>query len=120
MICVICKSRSARACVSSGLTCAVVLGVGAGGAQAGEFEIGKCQADRLNFSTHGIADFATRGMGIRRACNPEGGGRRGLIVYSVPRGGSVRRGARAAVGLTAPAGTSFSFVRWSGQICRGD
>ena len=42
--------------------------------RAGQFTVASCQADRLNFSTTAFTDFATRGMKIRRACNPEGPG----------------------------------------------
>ena len=41
-------------------------------ARAGEFQVAACQADPLGFSTRAFEDFATRGMKIRRACNPEG------------------------------------------------
>ena len=41
-------------------------------ADANEFPISACQADRTNFSTEAFEDFATRGMLWRRACNPEG------------------------------------------------
>ena len=43
-----------------------------GPAVAEQFTVASCQADRLNFSTTAFSDFATRGMRIRRACNPEG------------------------------------------------
>jgi len=47
-----------------------------GEAAAGEFRVASCQADRLNFSTQAFTEFATRGMKIKRACNPEGPGLR--------------------------------------------
>ena len=56
-----------------------------GEAAAGEFRVASCQADRLNFSTQAFSDFATRGMKIKRACNPEGPGLRGLITANVVR-----------------------------------
>src|SRR5206468_814452 len=43
-------------------------------AWAGQFTVASCQADRVNFSTTAFNDFASRGMAIRRACNPEGPG----------------------------------------------
>ena len=49
----------------------------------GEFSVATCQADSLTFSTHAFVDFATRGMSIKRACNPEGPGLRGLITANV-------------------------------------
>src|SRR4051794_4635518 len=102
------------------ISCLLFVGIGADGARAREYEFGKCQADQFAFSTSEIVDFAARGMAVRRACAPEGSGRRGLITYSVQRDGRVARGARASVALPAPAGTSFTAIRWSGQICRGD
>jgi hypothetical protein len=43
-------------------------------AAAGEFAVANCQADPLNLSNRAFDDFATRGMKIRRACDPEGPG----------------------------------------------
>src|SRR5215212_11875538 len=87
----------------------VVLGaLMSGQAEAGEFRVASCQADRLNFSTQAFSDFATRGMKIKRACNPEGPGLRGLITANVVQRGRVRRGARAIVSITAPDGTRFT------------
>ena len=73
-------------------------------AVAGEYAVGNCGADQLNFSTRAFNDFATRGMKIRRACDPEGPGLRGLITSNVVRGGQVPRGAVALATMTAPAG----------------
>lgn len=64
---------------------------------AGEFEIGACGADR-EYATGAFDDFVTRGMRVKRACNPEGPGLRGLVTANVVRGGSVRRGARQRSG----------------------
>ena len=61
-----------------------------GEAAAGEFRVASCQADRLNFSTQAFSDFATRGMKIKRACNPEGPGLRGLITANVVERGTGR------------------------------
>ena len=63
-------------------------------AHAGQFTVASCQADRANFSTTAFNDFATRGMTIRRACNPEGPGIRGLVTANVTR----RRDRAARVG----------------------
>jgi hypothetical protein len=89
-------------------------------AQAGEFSVGNCGADRLNFSTRAFDDFATRGMKIRRACDPEGPGLRGLITSNVVRGDKVPRGAVALATMTAPAGTRFTKFRWAGTLRRRD
>src|SRR5216684_371592 len=98
--------------------------VGLGGialdARAGEYQVGNCEADQFNFSTQAFADFATRGMKIRRACNPEGPGLRGLVTENVVRGGRVPRGARAIVTVTAPFGTRFTTFRWAGEARRRD
>ena len=56
------------------------MALSADGAAAGEFAVANCQADPLNFSTRAFDDFATRGMKIKRACDPEGPGLRGLIT----------------------------------------
>ena len=57
---------------------------------AGEFTVASCQADRVNFSTTAFSDFATRGMTIRRACNPEGPGLRGLVTANATGRGACR------------------------------
>ena len=75
-----------------------------GEAAAGEFRVASCQADRLNFSTQAFSDFATRGMRIKRACNPEGPGLRGLITANVVEPGRVARGAVALATINAPVG----------------
>jgi hypothetical protein len=89
-------------------------------AVAGEYAVGNCGADQLNFSTRAFDDFATRGMKIRRACDPEGPGLRGLITSNVVRGGQVPRGAVALATMTAPAGTRFTRFRWAGTLRRRD
>jgi hypothetical protein len=89
-------------------------------ALAGEFSVGSCKADQLNYSTQAFDDFATRGMKIRRACDPEGPGLRGLITANVSRGGRVPRGAVALLTMTAPAGTRFTQLRWGGDVKRQD
>jgi hypothetical protein len=101
--------------------CAVILmALPANRAAAGEFEVASCQADQLNFSTDAFNDFATRGMKIKRACNPEGPGLRGLITSNTIQPGQVPRGAVAMVTIAAPAGTRFTTFRWAGSAQRRD
>jgi hypothetical protein len=89
-------------------------------ASAGQFTVATCQADRLNFSTTAFSDFATRGMAVRRACNPEGPGLRGLVTANSTGRGAVPRGSVAAVAISAPAGTRFTSFRWAGSARRRD
>ena len=89
--------------------------LGAGEAAAGEFQVASCQSDSLNFSTRAFGDFATRGMQIKRACNPEGPGLRGLITSNVVRAGRVPRGAQSLVTISAPPGTHFTIVSVGGH-----
>src|SRR3954454_1023321 len=89
-------------------------------ADAGEFQVASCQADRLNFSTSAFADFATRGMKIRHACNPEGPGLRGLVTANSISRGAVPRGSVAMATISAPPGTSFTSFRWAGTARRRD
>ena len=89
-------------------------------ASAGQFTVASCQADRVNFSTTAFNDFATRGMTIRRACNPEGPGIRGLVTANSTRPGAVPRGSVAMVAVTAPNGTRFTTFRWAGSARRHD
>src|SRR5215207_8470969 len=90
------------------------------GASAGQFTVASCQADRVNFSTTAFNDFATRGMTVRRACNPEGPGIRGLVTANSTRRGSVPRGSVAMVAFAAPSGTRFTKLRWAGSARRRD
>jgi hypothetical protein len=89
-------------------------------AAAGEYSVAACQADSLSFSTRAFVDFATRGMSIKRACNPEGPGLRGLITANVVRRQPVRRGAVSMVAIKAPLGTRFASFRWAGTARRRD
>ena len=91
-----------------------------GSARANEYTINACQADRTEFSTQAFDDFANRGMMWKRACNPEGPGLRGLVTSNVVRAGRVVRGSRSSFVLTAPAGTRFGRLTWSGQAQRHD
>jgi hypothetical protein len=92
----------------------------AGAASAGQFTVASCQADRAGFSTTAFNDFATRGMTIRRACNPEGPGIRGLVTANATRRGTVPRGSVALVAISAPTGTRFTTFRWAGSVHRSD
>jgi hypothetical protein len=112
--------RTANRCV---LACASALTLAALAAQpaaAGDFSVANCQADPLGFSTRAFNDFATRGMKIRRACNPQGPGLRGFILGNVVRGGRVERGSVALATITAPPGTRFTTYRWEGTARRRD
>jgi hypothetical protein len=89
-------------------------------AAAGEFTITACQADAGNFASGAFENFATRGMRWRRACNPLGPGLRGLVTANVVTSSRVAHGAQSAFVLTAPPGTAFSRLRWSGHAQRRD
>jgi 5-hydroxyisourate hydrolase-like protein (transthyretin family) len=89
-------------------------------ANAAEYTINACQADRTSFSTQAFDDFATRGMMWKRACDPEGPGLRGLVTSNVVRSGRVSRGARSYFVMRAPEGTRFTRLSWSGQARRRD
>src|SRR4051794_36845590 len=112
--------RIARICALASLISALLLAATASGAFAGGFVVASCQGDRLNYSTTAFADFATRGMKIKRACNPEGPGLRGLITANAVNRGRVPRGAFALVTLSAPDGTRFTTFRWAGSMRRRD
>jgi hypothetical protein len=92
----------------------------ASSAAAGEFTIDTCGFDRQSYSTQAFEDFATRGMKWKRACDPEGPGLRGLLNGNVVRSGRVARGARSYFVLTAPPGTYFRLLTWSGELERRD
>lgn len=114
------KTAICRKGTIAGALSVLVLALTAGKAAAGEFQVATCQADRLNFSTQAFADFATRGMRIKRACNPEGPGLRGLVTSNAVTSGRVPRGALALVTINAPAGTRFTRFRWAGTVRRRD
>jgi len=109
----------ARRWICALICAAACVAVWPSAAAAGEFQISTCAADR-GYSTGAFQDFVTRGMKIKRACNPEGRGLRGLVTYNVARGGKVKRGARSIVTLTAPPGTHFTKLGWSGEVRRRD
>ena len=100
--------------------CALPFAGGPGSAASAEYPINNCFADLDTHSSQAFEDFATRGMMWKRACNPEGRGRRGLVTGNVIRSGRVRRGARSYFILRAPAGTRFGRFTWSGQARRRD
>lgn len=112
--------RRAQCARLGSLVAAVLVLAGAGPAAAGQFEVASCQADRVNFSTTAFDDFATRGMKIRRACNPEGPGLRGLITANAISSASVPRGSVAMAAINAPPGTRFTSFRWAGSVWRRD
>ena len=89
-------------------------------AGAAEYPVHNCFADQITYSTQAFDDFATRGMMWRRACSPEGAGRRGLLNGNVIRRGRVRRGARSYFVMRAPNGTRFGRFTWSGKVKRSD
>src|SRR5215213_8498420 len=112
-------SRAVGVIVAAGAL-SVLLAIPQAAAAAGEFTIANCQADRGGFSTTAFNDFATRGMTIRRACNPEGPGIRGLVTANSTRRGTVPRGSVALVAISAPTGTRFTTFRWAGSARRTD
>lgn len=88
-------------------------------ARAGQFTIATCQANG-DFSSGAFADFATRGMKWRRACNPLGPGLRGLVTANVAGEGHVPVESQSAFVLEAPPQTTFSSIDWSGYAHRRD
>src|SRR5215211_6438819 len=114
------RATISRVCAIAAPLAVLLVALMTGEAAAGEFRVASCQADRLNFSTQAFSDFATRGMKIKRACNPEGPGLRGLITANVVERGRVARGALALATITAPAGTRFTSFRWAGTVRRRD
>ena len=58
-------------------------------------------------------------MKIKRACDPEGPGLRGLITSNVVRRGRVQRGAVAMATISAPGDAVHDF-RWAGTARRRD
>jgi hypothetical protein len=109
-----------RAGLRLALGAAMFSALGASDATAANYTVGNCASDPTNYNTQAFGDFATRGMRIRRACSPQGEGIRGLVIGNVVRRGSVKRGSKAELVLTAPAGTHFVAYRWSGRPVRAD
>jgi hypothetical protein len=108
-----------RICKAIGSAVVGLLIVGAAPAAAGEFEFRGCAA-APDFSTRAFGLDVTSGMSVKRTCDPEGPGVRGLITANVVRRAPVMMGARAVVKLDAPPGTQFSRLRWSGTARRVD
>jgi hypothetical protein len=114
------RAAAVRVIAAVGALSVLLAALSACAAFAGQFTVASCQADQLNFSTTAFGDFATRGMKIVRACNPEGPGLRGLITANAIRSGSVPRGAASIATINAPAGTTFTTLRWAGSARRRD
>ncbi len=113
-------STSARRVVVVATVVCALTGIVPGSASAGSYTVRTCNAAPGIFSTQAFGDFATRGMRIRRACDPEGPGRRGLLVGNVPRRGRVAFAARSILTLIAPPATHFKRYEWSGELRRRD
>ena len=114
------RPPAVRVIAAAGVLSVLLAALVASSAWAGQFTVASCQADQLNFSTTAFADFATRGMKIVRACNPEGPGLRGLITANVVQAGSVPRGAASIATINAPVGTTLTTLRWAGTARRRD
>jgi 5-hydroxyisourate hydrolase-like protein (transthyretin family) len=114
------RPPAVRVITIAGVLSVLLLALSSAVAVAGQFTVATCQADRLNFSSTAFNDFATRGMKIRRACNPEGPGIRGLVTANAARRAAVPRGSVAMVAISAPAGTRFTTFRWAGSAYRRD
>ena len=109
-----------RIVAAAGALSVLLVTLASSSASAGQFTVASCQADRLNFSTSAFNDFATRGMTIRRACNPEGPGLRGLVTANSTGRVAVPRGSVAMAAISAPTGTRFTTFRWAGSARRRD
>lgn len=114
------RAHAVRVIATAGALSLLAATLPAGAASAGQFTVASCQADQLNFSTTAFTDFATRGMKIRRACNPEGPGIRGVVTANSTASTAVPRGAVAMVAISAPSGTRFTSFRWAGSARRSD
>src|SRR5947208_17023162 len=114
------RPPAVRVIAAAGALSVLLIVLATGSVYAGQFTVASCQADRANFSTTAFNDFATRGMTIRRACNPEGPGLRGLVTANSTGRGAVPRGSVAMVAISAPTGTRFTTFRWAGSARRSD
>lgn len=94
--------------------------IAAPAATAGEYTIHICEADEARYTSSAFEEFAERGMKWRRACDPLGPKPRGIVSANVSRPGRVPRGAESGFILSAPPGTAFSRLRWSGYARRRD
>ncbi len=115
------SSRRVGTPIRAALVASLLAGlVSAAPATAGEYTLNACHSDGPNFSSRAFADFATRGMLLKRACNPEGPGVRGLVTQNVVRPGRVPRGSRSNFVMLAAPGTTFKSFLWSGAGRRKD
>ena len=112
--------RTLAAITSATCAALTVMLVWAATTMGGEFAVAACQSDKLNNASTAFDVFATRGMRIRRACNPEEPGEQGLVTANVQRRGVVKREARSIATITAPPGTVITWLRWHGQMGRAD
>jgi hypothetical protein len=103
-----------------GLIVLVIVARGVPSAQAGEFRVATCQADSLGYTADAFSDFASRGMVIKKACNPEGAGLRGVITTNAVGKDRIPRLSQAFATLDAPPGTTFTKFRWAGSVRRLD
>lgn len=104
--------------------CLFVVSVGAllaltARASAGEFQVLTCDATP-SYSSQAFAVRATRGMWAKRACNPQGQGVRGLVVASMLAGPPLPVRSRSIAQISAPSGTQFSSMSWTGAAMRSD
>ena len=91
-------------------------------ASAGVYTVANCAADPSRYATEAFNVFATRGMGITKACSPQGKRTRGIVVgNTVRRGHTVKRGVvRADARWTRRRERSFVEYRWAGEPRRTD
>lgn len=99
---------------------ATMLALAAGPANAGEFRLATCQADRMNYSMDAFAGRAGGGMTLKRACNPEGTGLRGMITTNIVRKTAIPHGSASYATIDAPPGTRFATLTWAGTFRRRD
>jgi hypothetical protein len=109
-----------RRVVPAVLLCALIFGLPATNAVAGEFEVATCKADTGNYSVRAFNHFAHRRMMIRYACDPAGPGLRGVVTQNVVRKGRVKRGSIALVTIEAPPETRMTSFTWAGRLHRRD
>jgi hypothetical protein len=90
-------------------------------ASAGEFSVFTCFDDPVQ---EGLAfdpnPLAAPGMAVSPRCNRSGPGVRGMVTANTTGRRPAARGAVARATVHAPAGTSFSQLRWWGKHRRAD
>ena len=90
-------------------------------ASAGVYTVANCAADPSRYATEAFNVFATRGMGITKACHPQGKGRAGSSWATRSGAGAPSSAASyAQISIDAPAGTQFVEYRWAGEPRRTD